>query len=151
MKKDIVIVNFRVAVKAFIVKDNKLFIIKREEKDIQSPNIWEIPGGRLELGEDPYLGLIREIREETGMLVEILYPLSVRHFMRDDGQVITMIIFLCKPQTSFVKLSSEHSKFEWEEIEKSKEKLTEFFHEEIDLFNKLELKRLFSKAENNPS
>lgn len=142
MKKEIVVVNFRVAAKAFIVRNNKLFAIKRASDDIQSPNIWEIPGGRLELGEDPFLGLMREIREETGLYVEAVYPMSVRHFVRDDGQIITMLIFLCRPKNEFAKLSDEHSEFEWIEIDKCKEKLSNFFHEEVDIFNKLELRKL---------
>jgi len=28
------------------------------------PGTWDIPGGRLELGEDPFLGLKRETHEE---------------------------------------------------------------------------------------
>jgi len=140
--KDIIIINFRVAVKAFIVKDNKLFILKRAADDVQKPNIWEIPGGRLELGEDPFLGIIREIKEETGIYIDVVYPMSVRHFERDDGQIITMIVFLCKAKNDFVKISEEHSQFEWIEIENCKEKLTKFFHEEVDIFNKLGLSKI---------
>jgi len=142
MTKPIIVVNFRVAVKTFIVKDGKLFVVKRASDDVQKPNVWEIPGGRLDLGEDPFLGIIREIKEETGMYIDVVYPMSVRHFERDDGQIITMIIFLCKPKNDFVKLSEEHSQFEWVEIENCKEKLTKFFHEEVDVFNKLGLKQL---------
>ena len=32
---------------------------------------WSIPGGRLEWGETLHDGLIREVREETGLIVEI--------------------------------------------------------------------------------
>jgi len=143
MKKDIVIINFRLAVKAFTIKNNKLFVIKRACDDEQSPNIWEIPGGRLELGEDPVLGLMREIREETGMYIEVLYPLSVRHFVRDDGQVITMLIFLCKPRRGGqLKLSEEHSEFKWINLKKEREKLDKFFWQEIEVFDELNLEKL---------
>jgi ADP-ribose pyrophosphatase len=141
-KKEVVIINFRVAVKAFIVRGNEVFLMKRESNDIQAPSIWEIPGGRLELGEDPIIGLMREIREETGLYVEVIYPMSVRHFTRDDGQIITMLIFLCKPKGGYLKLSDEHSEYSWIDIDNAKEKISDFFFKEIDLFNKLNLGRL---------
>jgi len=97
MVRDIIEINFRVAVKAFIIKDDKLLILKRASDDVQSPNIWEIPGGRLELGEDPILGLMREIREETGLYIKPQQPLSVRHFIRKDEQIVTMLVFFCRP------------------------------------------------------
>jgi ADP-ribose pyrophosphatase YjhB (NUDIX family) len=34
------------------------------------PHNWTLPGGRLEPGESPLLGLQREVREETGLVVE---------------------------------------------------------------------------------
>lgn len=45
------------AVKALIIKDNHLLLIKRNSSDIHQPNEWDIPGGWLDEGEDPYLGL----------------------------------------------------------------------------------------------
>ncbi len=134
--------NFRLAVKAFIVNKGKLFLIRRTKDDVQKPNIWEIPGGRLELGEDPILGLMREIREETGMYIRPLCPLSIRHFERDDKQIITMIVFFCKPMNGYLKLSEEHSEFSWIDLKKCKDKLTDFFHKEVDIFHRLGLDKI---------
>jgi len=135
--------NFRIAAKSFVIKDGKLLVLKRVSDDVQKPNIWEIPGGRLELGEDPREGIKRETKEETGIDVEVLHPINVRHFVRDDGQTITMLIFLCKALHDNVKISEEHSDFDWIELESCKEKLTDFFHKEVDIFNQLELYKLF--------
>ena len=85
--------DFRIAVKAFIVQDDKLLLIQRPNKAVHKPGIWDIPGGRLEPGESPYLGLKREAKEEIDSEIEILIPLDVHHFVRDDGQQITMLIF----------------------------------------------------------
>jgi len=136
-------INFRLAVKGFIVNENnELFVMKRASDDVQLPNIWEIPGGRLNLGEDPILGVQREIREETGLYVKVIYPMTVRHFTRQDGQVITMLIFLCKPIGGFLTISKEHSDFKWMNLKDYKKELTDFFHKEALLFEKLEMKRL---------
>lgn len=136
-------VRFRVAVKAMIVHDKKLLLMKRADDDPQSPGIWEIPGGRLELGEDPILGLIREIREETGLYIRPSVPLSVRHFVRTDDQVVTMIVFFSKAiGGEFVGLSEEHSNFEWVDLEECKQKINPFFLKEVDVLHKLNLHNL---------
>lgn len=135
--------SFRIAAKSFIINDGKLLVLKRASNDVQKPNIWELPGGRLEIGEDPIKGIQRETKEETGIEVEVLHPINIRHFSRDDGQTITMLIFLCKALNNNVNLSKEHSDFDWIPLENCKEKLTDFFHKEVDIFNKLELQKLF--------
>lgn len=134
MKK---LVDFRVAVKAFIVRNNKLFIMKRESKDIQSPNIWEIPGGRLELGENPIKGIVREIKEETNLDVWPIMPLNIRHFTRKDNQIITMIIFLCRLDSGQLKISEEHTDARWIDINQAEFLLTDFFHKELEIFKRL--------------
>jgi 8-oxo-dGTP diphosphatase len=142
MPRDIIEINFRVAVKAFILKDDQLLILKRAEDDVQSANIWEIPGGRLELGEDPILGLMREVREETGLYVKPSLPLSVRHFIRKDEQIVTMLVFFCRASGGTLQLSEEHSDFKWVPLKDCKEDLNEFFHKEVDVLHKLNLHNL---------
>ena len=129
----------RNAAKAFAVRDGKLLIVKREPKNVQTPGIWEIPGGRLEIGEDPVEGMKREMLEETGLEVEVVMPFSVRHFTRKDGQVITMLVFLCKALGDDVKLSAEHTHYEWVPVEKAKEKISDFYFPEVERFLKMGL------------
>ncbi|MBN1941626.1 MAG: NUDIX domain-containing protein [Candidatus Diapherotrites archaeon] len=128
--------NFALSVKAFIVKDNKLLVVKRRDNDPHKPGVWEIPGGRLALGENPFDGLQREIREEVGLRIEIMNPLRVQHFTREDSQEITMIKFLCKPVTEETRLSKEHTCLKWVSMEEALLLLPDFFHDEIKLFKK---------------
>jgi len=126
--------NFRIAVKSFVMNEkNELLLIKRRDNDPHKPGMWEVPGGRLELGENPFKGLKRETKEETGLDVEILNPLGVHHFTRDDKLNITMITFLCKPISHSVILSKEHTQYLWTNIEKSISKLHSAFYEEVEL------------------
>lgn len=109
-------IDFRVAVKAFIVNDGKILLIKRRPNDVHKPGQWDIPGGRLDPGEDPFVGLQREAKEETNLIINIERPLAIRHFTRDDGQAITMIIFLCSPASDKIILSPEHTEYLWADV-----------------------------------
>ena len=89
--------DFAVAVKALIEnKDGKTLLIKRSELNSHKPFIWEISGGRLEKGENPFEGLKREVKEKTNLSIEIKHPVRIHHFIREDGQKITMIVFFAK-------------------------------------------------------
>ncbi|PIN76395.1 DNA mismatch repair protein MutT [Candidatus Woesearchaeota archaeon CG10_big_fil_rev_8_21_14_0_10_36_11] len=133
--------NFRVAAKSFIVNDGKLLIVKRRSNDVMKPSMWEIPGGRLELGENPFDGVKRETHEETGLDINVLHPMSVRHFTRSDNQTITMLVFLCKALNDTVTLSEEHTAYEWVDMSQAKDKLGLFFHDIVDTFHTLELQK----------
>lgn len=130
--------NIGIAVKSFIVNGKgELLAIKRSGYNSENPYFWEIPGGRLNPGEDPFEGLKRETKEEVGINIKIVRPFEVRYFIRkNDGMKITMIIFLCRPLDTAVKLSKEHTEFEWLPINSAKDKLTLFYYKTIDEFNR---------------
>lgn len=55
---------YRTVVKALYVKDNKILFAK------EAPHLadkWELPGGGLDFGEDPRMGLVRELKEELNL------------------------------------------------------------------------------------
>ncbi|OGE83240.1 MAG: hypothetical protein A3B10_01120 [Candidatus Doudnabacteria bacterium RIFCSPLOWO2_01_FULL_44_21] len=119
--------NFRNAAKAFIIQDGKVLILKRCADNPHKPGAWDIPGGRLELGEDPFAGLTRETKEEIGCEIEIVMPISVHHFVRDDGQKITLTIYWCKFLGGKIKLSEEHTEYRWVPLDEAPLQLSKFF------------------------
>ncbi|MDO8428798.1 MAG: NUDIX domain-containing protein [Candidatus Diapherotrites archaeon] len=128
---------FAVTVKAFVVNaQNKLLLVKRPETAVHKSGVWEIPGGRLSMGENPFDGLKREVLEEVGLDIEVLNPLKVHHFTRQDGQKITMIVFVCKALSENVKLSSEHTVHKWIGFDEAKFIVVPDFLEEIKLYQK---------------
>ncbi len=131
--------NFRNAVKAFIVKENKLLLLKRRPNDVHKPGEWDIPGGRLDLGEDPFEGLKRETKEEIDCDIEIIMPIDVHFFTRGDGQKIQMTIFICKPINENIKLSEEHTEYQWVDLFSGLDQFPEWLHGVVNRFNKLEL------------
>ena len=135
--------KFRVSVKGIVVDENhNMLVLKREERDVHLPGAWEPPGGRLEIGEDPFLGMKREVKEETGLDIGVGEPLTVRHFTRQDGQVVTMLTFICKPDGKEISLSGEHTDFKWIDLKEKDEKLVEylgydaFFMKEVEAYRK---------------
>lgn len=61
-----------VVVMAVIKKDGKVLLTLRDEEGIDGVHMkWELPGGKLEFGEDPAATVVREIKEETGYDVKV--------------------------------------------------------------------------------
>ena len=60
---------------AIIIIDNKILVTQRSEK-MKLPLKWEFPGGKLEKDEGETDCIIREIREEINIEIEVLKKLS---------------------------------------------------------------------------
>lgn len=129
--------NFSNAAKAFIVRDGKLLLLKRRPNDVHRPGEWDIPGGRLELGESPFLGLQRETKEETDLEINIKAPLDIHYFIRDDGQKITLMIFLCELKLGEIQISEEHTEYKWVDLNQPKTDFPEWLHKVIDNYLKI--------------
>ena len=66
----------QVAVGAVVVRsDGRVLLIRRG----RAPGLgsWTIPGGKVEPGETVEGAVVREVREETGLSVRVVAPLSV--------------------------------------------------------------------------
>lgn len=131
--------NFAIAVKAFIVSDGKVLLLKRRPTDVHKPDEWDIPGGRLDHGENPMEGVRREALEETGLAVEPQIPIDIHHFTRDDGQSITMIIFLCTSKFHDIMLSQEHTEYAWTELMAEISEFPQWLHPVIEKVSEFRL------------
>lgn len=48
--------------------NNEVLLLLRDDRvDIPFPNMWDIPGGKVEINEDPEFALRREMNEELGI------------------------------------------------------------------------------------
>lgn len=91
------------AVKALIEKDGKFLMI---ESEFNNKKYLDLPGGKVEYGESPYDALIREVKEEVFLDIEIIKPLGIWWFFResDNGQVICNT-FICKAKNANIDLT----------------------------------------------
>ncbi|MDO8593006.1 MAG: NUDIX domain-containing protein [bacterium] len=93
--------------------DGKILIVKRSAEDDHQPGMWETAGGAVEKGASPQAALTREIREETGLEVEVGEPFNVFTFAKANGDKKIGITFICDYLSGEVKLSEEHSDWRW--------------------------------------
>src|SRR5215468_9794779 len=68
-------VNPKVAAIALIEESGKILLVKRGVSPEKGK--WSLPGGYVEYGEDPAEAAIREVVEETGLIVEGVRLLDV--------------------------------------------------------------------------
>ena len=97
------------AAKGLIVMDSRFLALKRSEAE---HDVWEIPGGRMEFGETLTETLIREVREETSLLVRPEKLIAHWDLMGKTRQ-ISGVVFRCTIETGDIALSDEHQDFAW--------------------------------------
>jgi 8-oxo-dGTP pyrophosphatase MutT (NUDIX family) len=71
---------FPVSVKGVLVRGGRVLLLKNERHE------WELPGGKLELGEEPQACVAREITEETGLSVTTGPILDAWQYHIGEGQ-----------------------------------------------------------------
>ncbi|MBB2908758.1 ADP-ribose pyrophosphatase YjhB (NUDIX family) [Streptosporangium becharense] len=85
---------------------------------------WEAPGGVLERDEDITAGLLREIREETGLEVE---PVTLTGVYKNMARGIVALVFRCKVIGGHLTETDETRAFRWVTAEEVRELASEAF------------------------
>lgn len=101
-----------VAACALIDADGRVLIAQRPEGKSMA-GLWEFPGGKIEAGERPETSLIRELKEELGIVVgeECLAPLTFASHLYPDFHLL-MPLYVCRRWEGIVT-SREAQKLKW--------------------------------------
>jgi 8-oxo-dGTP diphosphatase len=99
-----------VGVGAVIVSEGKVVLIRRRYEPLAGQ--WSLPGGTLELGETLETGVAREMREETGLEVEVGPVIEVfDRIMLDEEQRVqyhfVLVDYLCWPTGGVLQHGSD--------------------------------------------
>ena len=88
---------------ALIDTDNRILLAQRPEGK-QLAGLWEFPGGKVEPGERPEETLIRELREELGIVVKepCLAPLTFASHAYETFHLL-MPLYICRRWEGFVQ------------------------------------------------
>lgn len=124
-----------ITVRAIIKQDDKILLLRRSGGNPQFDHLYELPGGKVDFGEDPKAALQREVTEETGL--ELLTMQLSDVYSRLDSSdpqkhFIALVFWSSVRQGEHIKLDEEHDKYSWK-------KLSEIQLNEITDFTRIEL------------
>jgi 8-oxo-dGTP pyrophosphatase MutT (NUDIX family) len=106
--------TFEVSLKAFIVRDARILLLQEADT-----GFWELPGGRIDVGEErlPQTDILaREIREELGAEFRCDVGPKAVTWVRErpaDRAFLFIVARLCRFDCGPILLSSEHATSLW--------------------------------------
>ncbi len=104
-----------VGCKGFIFNTSGQLLLVKKQSRPNRVGHWDIPGGGLEVGEQPGQGLVREIMEETGLSLNSFELLDVISDTTKRGFSV-YILFRGVCQDAEVQLSHEHEDYAWIDV-----------------------------------
>jgi len=139
-----------IVVTGIIVKDGKFLITKRSPKEKAFPNMWTVPGGKLEL--EDYINqpkdtsqhwynifeklLKREVMEETGLKIKNIRYLTSMSFIRPDRIPTVIVSLFADYDSGEVKLCPDLIEYAWVTLEEAKNyDLIEGIYEELEMLD----------------
>jgi 8-oxo-dGTP diphosphatase len=106
-----------VGVGAVVVHEGRVLLVRRGREPLRGK--WSLPGGLLELGESLIEGVVREVREETGLTVEPveLIELLDRVYREGDRVRYHYVIadYLCRVTDGELQAASDADAVRWVE------------------------------------
>ena len=101
---------FEIGLRSVILYNRKILLMRCSYDN----KTWEIPGGKVEFGEDLHTALRREIKEETDLEISIEKLLHAGTFVTSEKHIVGLI-YLSRAKSGDVKISHEHTDFIWAE------------------------------------
>ncbi len=127
----------KVAQKIIVARNGKV-LLTRDPRD--GVDVWELPGGRLNQGEEPRQGLRRELMEELGVEFEVNDIVHVGQFFRELENQATLVLVYSgeqsNPKEVFQVDEREVAELRWFTIEEAlSTKLYDVYKEALQEFN----------------
>ena len=103
-------------VSCFVMHNGKMLLLHRQDSEELQPNVWGLPAGKREEGESIHEGMIREIQEETGLIIpdqDITFHISL-HVRYPEYDFLYHSFSTSYTQRPEITLSpSEHKDYKW--------------------------------------
>jgi len=117
-----------VGAKGVIHNNGKVLLLRESgnyEEGAQSGK-WDVAGGRIEPEETVREGLIREIKEESGLTIvpgPLLGVFDGFPIIKGEKCHVVRLYFLCETMSEEIILSNDHDQFRWVEPKSAKDLL----------------------------
>ncbi len=85
--------------------ESRVLLCHRTDRDA-----WNLPGGKVEVGESPWDAVVREVLEEVGLFVRVERLLGVYSIPKRKDLVLN---FLCALSEGTIRLSAEADDIRW--------------------------------------
>lgn len=79
-----------VIVVAGVLFEEGRVLLTQRKKGAHLEGLWELPGGKIDVDEDPRDALVRELREELGIEVEVGAPIEITSFRYPEKRVLLL-------------------------------------------------------------
>jgi 8-oxo-dGTP pyrophosphatase MutT (NUDIX family) len=100
--------RFPVSVKGIVVRDGAVVLVRNRRDE------WELPGGKLEIGESPERCVRREIDEELGLDVEAATLVDAWVYDIAPGTHVLVLTYGCAERSVRAPIvSPEHTRLAW--------------------------------------
>jgi len=110
----------QISIKGFLCKDNKVLFLKTSKR-----GTYELPGGRIDFGENVEQTFKREIGEELGFekieMGRLINTWSFTSVREDTNYHFVIFDFEFFTDESQIKLSDEHIEYKWVGIDEFEE------------------------------
>ena len=131
----------KVGVSVMMVRDKKVLLGERGKEVETAKNKYAFPGGRMNFGEERIeKALIREIKEETGLIVEekdlkFLRPVN-EYFPEEEKHYVTLtyLLYLKDGEPKTIEGEGKCKRWEWFGLDGLPENILIYAKETINLF-----------------
>ena len=106
-----------IGVGAVVVDEGRVLLVRRGTEPLRGQ--WSLPGGLLELGEPLSAGVVREVREETGLIIEPMELIELLDRIHREGERVryhyVIADYLCRVVGGALKAASDADAVRWVE------------------------------------
>ncbi|MFH1916057.1 MAG: NUDIX hydrolase [Nanoarchaeota archaeon] len=105
----------KITVAGLLIHGGKVLVIRRSKHEAYLSGNYELPGGKVDFGEQPEDALKREFLEETGLTIDVKKPYRVFSYISHENKrhIVEIVYTVDLKNQPDITLSEEHDDYQW--------------------------------------